>query len=134
MEPTVHSQKKLTLQLINQQAYRNAISAKMNLASARLFAGAEFMQNKISDMYIEGRINSRPSQPGQVSKIIIDGYWCTVSFVVISFFVDDICSQSTHFLLTLEDDGTIIVAENSHAIINTDSSFEDGNIGDFFNK
>lgn len=131
MEPTVRSQKSYSLQIINQQAYRNAISAKMSLANARLFAGAEFVDNNISTMCIDGRINSRPSQPGQISKIMVDGYWCVVNFAVVSFPAD-VGDNWTHFLLSVGDDGTVEVAKNSHAIVDGNGSFDTGDIGDFF--
>jgi hypothetical protein len=131
MEPTARSQKNYTLQIINQQEYRNAVSAKMSLANARLFAGAEFVENNISTMCVDGRINSRPSQPGQISKILVDGYWCVVNFVVVSF-PEDVGDNWIHFLLNAGDDGTFEVAKNSHAIVSENGSFDTGDVGDFF--
>lgn len=135
MEPIAHSQKKYSLRIVNQQGYRNAISAKLNFASASLYAGTQFVENNILDMYIEGRLNSRPTQAGNVEKIIVEGIFCAVAFVIVSF-QDETTLEDVYFLLAVGNNGEISIAPGSQGITAQDARFNSDKIDikDFFDK
>lgn len=138
MEPVVRSQKKYSLQIINQASCRKAIAAMLSVASVHLIVDIEFLEEDLRLVpYVEGRINSRPTQLGTVEKIIVDdsGGAIRVSFVIISFS-EAREDPRKYFLLKIARDGRIAPTPNSHVLVRPEGCQLDVDklgVRDFFN-
>lgn len=135
MEPNDHSQKTFTLSLDDQVGFKKALTAKLSHSISQLMIGRSTEETDMGNTYVTGQINNRPSDTGSISKVIIDGYFCSVHLVVVSFSLDDLSvGDYVHFLLEERQDGTFVMNKDSHCIVNSDADFDDIDLGLFFQE
>lgn len=140
MEPTVLSQKKYTLTIIDPHKYRQAAAAHMGIAIARLFNRPDTIEEEPSlpdmsvDIPFEGRINDI-LDTGCFTEIFIDTYSNTVTHAIAAFRDyqrHPLPTLKVYFLIDFRDASTVKVAPGSHSVVDINYPLKTKGIGQFF--